>query len=410
MANEETSTRELECSFCGALQSEVKRLIAGPDVYICDVCIRDCMEIIQDTTRIQLVLPSPRAIKRHLDQYVISQGRAKVALAVAVYNHYKRVTRETSAEVEIEKSNLMMIGPTGTGKTLLVRSLARFLEVPYTIADATTLTEAGYVGEDVESIISNLLSAAEGNVAAAQRGIVYIDEIDKIARRGGGRGDARDVSGEGVQQALLKLIEGTSVNVSAKGQPRGQGETVTIDTTKILFIVGGAFNGIEKVVASRVGRKRIGFGTQEDKTQKESDVTLLLRQIEVDDLIKFGLIPEFAGRIPIISTLDELSEDDLVHILTQPRNALVRQATKLFAAKGVTLSFTEEVLRAIAAKAMKRKGGARSLRTIVEETLLDIEYEVPYLEGIQSCEITADVVAGTGEPVLGFDEAEKQSA
>lgn len=410
MSKEEATTRELDCSFCGAQQSEVKRLIAGPEVYICDGCIRDCLEIIQDTTRIQLLLPSPRAIKRHLDQYVISQGRAKVALAVTVYNHYKRVTREVKAEVEVEKSNLMMIGPTGTGKTLLVRSLARFLEVPYTIADATTLTEAGYVGEDVESIISNLLAAANGDVAAAQRGIVYIDEIDKIARRGGGRGDARDVSGEGVQQALLKLIEGTRVHVSAKGQPRGQGDTVTVDTSHVLFIVGGAFNGIDKIVASRVGRMQIGFGAQGDSKQKESDLTILLRQIEVDDLIKFGLIPEFAGRIPIISTLDELSEDDLIHILTEPRNALVRQATKMFKAKGVELNFTSEALSAIARRAMERKGGARSLRTIVEETLLDIEYEVPYLEGIESCEITEEVVEGDGEPVLGFDEKEKQSA
>jgi ATP-dependent Clp protease ATP-binding subunit ClpX len=402
---------ELHCSFCELPQSEVRRLIAGPNVYICDQCITDCLDIVRDTARVELVPPSPRAIKAQLDAYVVGQDRAKVALAVAVYNHYKRITQDRRADVEIEKSNIMLVGPTGTGKTLLVRSLARFLDVPYTIADATTLTEAGYVGEDVESIISNLLNAASGDVSQAERGIVYIDEIDKIARRGGSQGESRDVSGEGVQQGLLKLIEGTKVQVTNRTGGRGPGESVTIDTTNILFIVGGAFTGLEKIVAQRIGRQVIGFAA-EQSSAKDHELSALLRQLTVSDLIKFGLIPEFSGRIPIIATLDELSKDELVHILTEPKNALTRQARKMFRAKGVELKFEESALMRIAELAIGRKGGARSLRTIVEAALLDIEYEVPFMPGIESCTITSEVIDNKGEAVLTFtgEAAELKSA
>ena len=400
-----SQSKELVCSFCGAPQSEVKRLIAGPGVYICDRCIHDCLGIIEDSARVELVPPSPRAIKGHLDQYVIGQDRAKVALAVGVYNHYKRITQDRNAETEIEKSNIMMVGPTGTGKTLLVRSLARFLDVPYTVADATTLTEAGYVGEDVESIISNLLNAAEGDVSMAERGIVYIDEIDKIARRGGSQGESRDVSGEGVQQGLLKLIEGTRVQVTNRGRNGAATESTTVDTTNILFIVGGSFTGIEQIISARLGKRVIGFRSDAESQERASDsLTALLRQTQVADVIKFGLIPEFAGRIPILCTLDELSEDDLIHILTEPKNALVRQYKKLFKAKGVMLDFEHEALKRIASVAVERKGGARSLRSIVESALLDIEYEVPYQADIERCVITAGVIDGEGAPQLQYKE------
>ena len=400
-----SQSKELVCSFCGAPQSEVKRLIAGPGVYICDRCIHDCLGIIEDSARVELVPPSPRAIKGHLDQYVIGQDRAKVALAVGVYNHYKRITQDRNAETEIEKSNIMMVGPTGTGKTLLVRSLARFLDVPYTVADATTLTEAGYVGEDVESIISNLLNAAEGDASMAERGIVYIDEIDKIARRGGSQGESRDVSGEGVQQGLLKLIEGTRVQVTNRGRNGAATESTTVDTTNILFIVGGSFTGIEQIISARLGKRVIGLRSDAESQERASDsLTALLRQTQVADVIKFGLIPEFAGRIPILCTLDELSEDDLIHILTEPKNALVRQYKKLFKAKGVMLDFEHEALKRIASVAVERKGGARSLRSIVESALLDIEYEVPYQADIERCVITAGVIDGEGAPQLQYKE------
>lgn len=400
-----TQSKELTCSFCGAPQSEVKRLIAGPGVYICDRCIHDCLGIIEDSARVELVPPSPRAIKAHLDNYVIGQDRAKVALSVGVYNHYKRITQDRNAETEIEKSNIMMVGPTGTGKTLLVRSLARFLDVPYTIADATTLTEAGYVGEDVESIISNLLNAAEGDASMAERGIVYIDEIDKVARRGGSHGESRDVSGEGVQQGLLKLVEGTRVQVTNRGRSGAPSESTAVDTTNILFIVGGSFTGLEQIIGSRLGKRVIGFRAETEEKQSDRDsLTEMLRQTQVSDIIKFGLIPEFAGRIPILCTLDELTEDDLIHILTEPKNALVRQYKKLFRAKGVELDFEPAALKRIAAIAVERKGGARSLRSIVESALLDIEYEVPYKAGIRQCLITDQVIDGKGEPKLEFEK------
>ena len=398
-----TQSKELTCSFCDAPQSEVKRLIAGPGVYICDRCIHDCLGIIEDSARVELVPPSPRAIKAHLDNYVIGQDRAKVALSVGVYNHYKRITQDRNAETEIEKSNIMMVGPTGTGKTLLVRSLARFLDVPYTVADATTLTEAGYVGEDVESIISNLLNSAEGDSGMAERGIVYIDEIDKIARRGGSQGESRDVSGEGVQQGLLKLIEGTRVQVTNRGRNGAATESTTVDTTNILFIVGGSFTGLEQIIGGRLGKRVIGFRSEaQSPSEDPHSLTALLRQTQVADVIKFGLIPEFAGRIPILCTLDELTEDDLIHILTEPKNALVRQYKKLFRAKGVKLEFEEAALKRIAAIAVERKGGARSLRSIVESSLLDIEYEVPYQADIEQCTITADVIDGRGAPKLSY--------
>ncbi|MDE0881280.1 MAG: ATP-dependent Clp protease ATP-binding subunit ClpX [Myxococcota bacterium] len=400
-----TESKELTCSFCEAPQSDVKRLIAGPGVYICDRCIHDCSGIIEDSVRVELVPPSPRSIKAHLDSYVIGQDRAKIALSVGVYNHYKRITQDRNAETEIEKSNIMMVGPTGTGKTLLVRSLARFLDVPYTIADATTLTEAGYVGEDVESIISNLLNAAEGDSGLAERGIVYIDEIDKIARRGGSQGESRDVSGEGVQQGLLKLIEGTRVQVTNRGRSNAPSENTTVDTTNILFIVGGSFTGLEQIIGARLGKRSIGFRSKDQGPASDRDsLTALLRQLQLVDVVKFGLIPEFAGRIPILTTLDELSKDDLIHILTQPKNALVRQYKKLFRAKGVELDFTEDALERIAEIAVDRKGGARSLRSIVESALLEIEFEVPYKVGIKSCTVTRGVVDGEGEPQLEFEE------
>jgi ATP-dependent Clp protease ATP-binding subunit ClpX len=482
---------QLTCSFCGKSQREVRKLIAGPTVYICDECIRLCTDIIEEeseretTSRDPRKLPSPQEITEFLDQYVVGQSRAKRILSVAVYNHYKRIgnrgihgprtgadgkaakdskdardgkdprdTRDTKdgrdarggkaapAEaskalstaaadepsgrkaaaaskakglppvdpnhVELQKSNVLLVGPTGTGKTLLTQTLARLLDVPFTIADATTLTEAGYVGEDVENIIANLLVAADNDVERAQRGIIYIDEIDKIARKGESPSMTRDVSGEGVQQALLKIIEGTRANVPPRGSKKyGQAEIIPVDTSNILIICGGSFTGIEQTILRRIGKRGMGFGA-DVRRHDQRGLGELLRELEPEDLTKYGLIPEFVGRLPIVATLDELGEADLRHILTEPKNALVRQYQKLFAMERVELAFEDAAVQAIAKKAIENKSGARGLRAILEEAMLDIMYEVPFLADIKRCNINQAVIEHTGAPDLVF-EAKKSA-
>ena len=416
MSRKDFQSGQLTCSFCGKSQREVRKLIAGPTVYICDECIRLCTDIIEeevdrvaDSPQVG-TLPTPRELSGYLDDYVIGQDRAKKALAVAVYNHYKRVKHFQNDEdeapleddgVEITKSNVLMVGPTGTGKTLLAKTLAKRLDVPLTIADATTLTEAGYVGEDVENMISNLLIAADNDVQKAERGIIYIDEIDKLARKAEGVSSTRDVSGEGVQQALLKIIEGTVANVIPRGAKKfGQSETTQINTGNILVICGGSFVGLEEVVRSRMGTKGMGFGTETTKDQRS--VGELLRELRPEDLNKFGLIPEFVGRLPVLVTLDELSESSLQQILTEPKNALVRQYQRLFELEHVRLEFDDEAIIEVAKRAIANKSGARGLRAIMEKAMLDIMYEVPFLDGIESCRITLDVIRGEGPPVLKF--------
>ncbi|MFO7989083.1 MAG: ATP-dependent Clp protease ATP-binding subunit ClpX [Thermodesulfobacteriota bacterium] len=419
MAKKDDTNDQFFCSFCGKNQKEVQKLIAGPSVYICNECIKLCGEIIEDEEKEKAAETEsarefypPRQIKEMLDSYVIEQDAAKKVLSVAVYNHYKRLTsriEKPADDVEIQKSNILLIGPTGCGKTLLAQTLARFLDVPFALADATALTEAGYVGEDVENIILSLVQNADYDIERAQKGIVYIDEIDKISQRGDNPSITRDVSGEGVQQALLKIIEGTIASVPPKGgRKHPQQDYVKVDTSNILFICGGTFTGLEKIIERRISQKTMGFGAK-IADRRQVNVGTLLEQLKPEDLIGFGLIPEFLGRLPIITTISELSEASLVKILTEPKNALVKQYRELFRIEGVDLQFTDEALEAMAREAVHRKSGARGLRAIMEKTMLDIMYELPSKENVKECVVGEEVVLKNEPPILLYEQPKKQA-